>query len=138
MASPDQPFIFSSSSNSVRVAGERWRFCIQSLSECAEACTACEEACAQASRESPDAGLASALRLARACAENCHMTADLLERTGSDGVPSRVQLEACAAACGMFAAECERHASRVAQCHMCAEMCRLAEMLCEEILAFQH
>ena len=52
-----------------------------------------------------------------------------------DAAVTRGQLQACVAACGVCAAECEQHAGMHEHCRVCAEACRECEEACRELLA---
>jgi hypothetical protein len=108
--------------------------CIDACSECAEACTACADACL--GEEGQVDSLVRCIRLDLDCADICTVTGRVVSRqTEYEPGVTRAQLEACVAACGSCAEECERHASPgMEHCRVCGERCRACEQACKELL----
>jgi hypothetical protein len=107
--------------------------CIEACFSCAQSCTACADACLG---ESMLEELVACIRLNLDCADVCAATGNLLSRqTAPDWQLLRAQLEACATACRVCGAECERHADMHEHCRVCAEMCRECEDSCRRLLA---
>ena len=99
---------------------------------CAQACTSCADACVA---EQAVADLRQCIRLNLDCADVCAATGAIASRrTGSNEAVIRRILEACAIACGLCAAECERHAQHHEHCGICAESCRMCETACQQAL----
>lgn len=106
--------------------------CIEECYDCAAACTACADACLG---ESSVQQLTQCIRLNLDCADICATTgAVATRRTGSNEQVIRLMLQACAEACRVCGAECERHASHHEHCRVCAESCRRCEQACQEAL----
>lgn len=107
--------------------------CIDACLECGQACTACADSCLS---EDMVADLTKCIRTNLDCSDICLTTANVLSRhTGYDANITRVVLEACRAACGSCATECEQHAEMHDHCRVCAEACRRCEDACAELLA---
>lgn len=106
---------------------------IDTLIMCSEACTSCADACLS---EDVVGALTTCIRLNLDCADICATTARVLTRqTGFDVSIARTQLEACATACMVCAAECTSHAGVHEHCRVCAEVCGRCERACRELLA---
>ena len=101
------------------------------------ACASCRhKACAGACLgEELVKTLRQCIRLNLDCADICAATGKIAtRRTGSDEETIRRMLEACATACRLCGAECERHAATHEHCRVCAESCRRCEQACREAL----
>ncbi|SMF13106.1 uncharacterized protein DUF326 [Cellulosimicrobium cellulans J34] len=106
---------------------------LDALATCAQACTACADACLA---EDMVADLRRCITTDLSCADVCTATLRVLSRhTGYDAAVTRGQLQACVAACGVCAAECEQHAGMHEHCRVCGEACRTCEEACRELLA---
>lgn len=107
--------------------------CIDACFDCAQACTACADACLS---EDMVAHLRRCITADLNCADICEATGRVLSRqTEYDPELTSVALEACRRACGICAAECERHASMgMDHCRTCAEACRRCEAACARLL----
>jgi hypothetical protein len=93
---------------------------------CAQACVSCADACLA----EPHVGdLRQCIRLDLDCADICFAGGRILtRRTGSNPAVIAAVLEACVTACGLCAAECERHDHE--HCRLCADACRRCETAC--------
>lgn len=110
--------------------------CIEECFVCAQTCIACADACLG---EEMVAELTQCIRLNNDCADVCISTGKVASRrTGSDQEVIRRMLDACATACGLCAAECEKHAERHEHCRICAEACRRCEQACRDALPGIH
>lgn len=106
--------------------------CIEACYRCAQTCTACADACLG---ESMVEELVACIRLNLDCADVCAATGNLLSRqTSANWQLIQAQLRACATACQLCGAECERHADMHEHCRVCAEMCRQCEDACRRLL----
>lgn len=105
--------------------------CIEALFDCAQACTACADACLA---EQDVKEMVRCIRLNQHCADICTATGRILSRQESPEL-ARAMLEACALACRLCGDECERHASHMQHCRVCAEACRRCEAACRHLLA---
>jgi Domain of Unknown Function (DUF326) len=106
--------------------------CVEACGECADACTSCADACLA---EEGVQELRRCIRLDLDCADLCGAVARIVTRqTATELRLLRPALEACIAACGMCADECERHVSHHEHCRVCAEACRRCEQACRELL----
>jgi len=107
--------------------------CIDECGVCAATCTVCADA---SLAEDDVRMLARCLRLCLDCADSCVATGRIVSRqTDRDPATQLAALEACRAACGACADECERHAQHHEHCRLCAEECRRCERACDELLA---
>jgi len=107
--------------------------CIEACFDCAQSCTACADACLG---EQQLQMLIRCIRLNLDCADVCDTTGRLLSRqTEADWGLVRAQLQACATACRVCGAECERHGGHMEHCRLCAESCRRCEEACDRVLA---
>jgi hypothetical protein len=105
--------------------------CIDACDDCAGACVRCADACLA---EDAVADLARCVRGSLDCADICATTSRELSRhAGQDHEITRAFLDACATACRLCAAECERHA-HLEHCRSCAEACRRCEEACRQLL----
>ncbi|MCZ8132191.1 MAG: four-helix bundle copper-binding protein [Steroidobacteraceae bacterium] len=106
---------------------------LEACYDCAQTCTACADACLA---EPAVTQLRQCIRLNLDCADVCGATGALASRrTGSNEALMRTMLEACALACRLCGAECERHARTHAHCRVCADTCRRCERACTEAAA---
>jgi hypothetical protein len=104
--------------------------CIEECFDCAQVCTSCADACLG---EDKVADLTQCIRLDLDCADVCLATGTLASRrTGSNEALMRMMIEACAEACRICGAECERHAGHHEHCRICADSCRRCEEACRE------
>ena len=114
------------------VTGGELAACIEACYGCAQTCTACADACLG---EQDLAMLVRCIRLNLDCATICYTTGEVLSRqTEPDMEIIRAQLEACAAACRVCGAECEKHAHHHQHCAVCAESCKQCEQACNALL----
>jgi hypothetical protein len=96
--------------------------CIEECYSCAQTCTSCADACLA---EKMVNELRQCIRLNLDCADICNVTGRIAtRRTSSDEAMIRRMLDACAAACRLCGAECERHASKHEHCRICADACK--------------
>lgn len=110
--------------------------CIEECYACAQSCTACADACLG---EDSVKDLQQCIRLNLDCADICAASGAIAtRRTGSNEQIMRDMLQTCAAACEVYAGECERHASRHDHCRICAEACRACEQACEDAVKSVH
>jgi|SRR5215475_6818301 len=106
---------------------------ISTCGECAQASTACADA---DMGEKMAADLVKCAQLNLDCADMCETTARVLTRqTGYDYDMIRAVVQACAQACHISAAECDRHAHMHEHCKVCAEVCHRCENVCNDVLA---
>ncbi|MFC0528758.1 four-helix bundle copper-binding protein [Phytohabitans kaempferiae] len=106
--------------------------CIEACFDCAQTCTACADACLA---EEMVAHLVRCASLNLNCADLCTTTGNMLSRpTGFDAVVALRTVQACTAALGACAMECERHSAMHEHCRVCAEACRRAEQACQQLL----
>jgi hypothetical protein len=106
---------------------------IDAAYSCAQTCTSCADAC-MAERMVTD--LRQCIRFNLDCADVCLATATLANRrTGSNEDVIRKMLDACATACLMCGAECQKHAGMHEHCRVCAESCQRCEAACRAALA---
>lgn len=106
---------------------------IEALEDCANTCTQCADACLA---EQDLAMLAKCIRLNLDCADICSATSRVISRqTDYDAKVTRPLIEACIAACASCADECERHASMMEHCRICAARCRACEATCRDLVA---
>lgn len=95
---------------------------------CSLFCTSCADA---SIAEQMD--MRSCIRTCLDCAEVCAAAARLAVRRSSQDIEMlRAQIETCIKACGICAAECERHAHE--HCKLCASMCRECADDCRKAL----
>lgn len=105
---------------------------IAQMHVCAQACTACADACLGEKYVTP---LIACIRTDLDCAEICYATGSVLSRlTQPSRDVIRSQIQACAVACGVCAAECEKHAGMHEHCKLCAAACRSCEKECRNLL----
>lgn len=106
--------------------------CVEACLECVEICNNCADACLS---ETHVASLVRCIRTCLDCAEVCSSTAKILSRlTETDWLLLRSQLQTCAIACKICAAECESHAPHHEHCRICGEVCRECEETCRKLL----
>ena len=105
--------------------------CLQACLDCAQVCVSCADAC---TAESDPKNLVRCIRVNSDCADLCLATARILSRQAEpDAAVIRAAVEGCATACGVCAAECERHGKHMAHCRICAEACRACEAACQTL-----
>lgn len=103
---------------------------IEKMLECAQICQVCADACLA---EEMVAELRQCIRTDLDCADICAVTARLAaRRTGSNEALIVEALRLCERACGLCAAECEKHAEMHEHCRICAETCRACEAACHD------
>jgi hypothetical protein len=104
---------------------------IEACVECAQACTAC------ADDSLADPGvmqLIKSIRLCSDCAVICDTARQVVTRqTERDVDLLRAQLAACAEACRVCGAECQRHAAQHEHHRICAEACHRCEAACDRL-----
>jgi len=107
--------------------------CIEACFACAQSCTACADACLG---EDDVGGLVRCVRLCLDCSDTCVAAGRVVTRqTEFDVGEVRPIVEACAAACGFCADECDRHAHHHKHCRICAEACRRCENACAQLVS---
>ena len=95
-------------------------------------CVACSDACLG---EAHVADLVCCIRTCLDCADVCLASARIVSRlTEPSPMLLEAQLMACAEACRICAAECERHAPAHEHCRVCADACRACERACRALL----
>ena len=105
--------------------------CIVAAYSCAEACNACSDACL--GQENVAAQVAC-IRTNLDCADICLATARVVTRlTATNRELVGAQLRACAQASRLCAGECEKHATHMKHCAICAEACRRCEAACVDL-----
>jgi hypothetical protein len=109
------------------------------LGQCVSACFQCGQASAALADvclgRDDLASLVQCVRLNLACAGICGATGRILARPGEPDLRIlRASLDACALACRICAAECERQIGRVEACRGVAESCRDCEDACLALL----
>lgn len=106
--------------------------CIEECYSCAQSCTSCADACLA---EQMVDQLRQCIRLNLDCADICAAGGSIAtRRTGGNEQLIIATLQACALACRMCGAECERHAGMHEHCRLCAEACRRCEQSCQDAL----
>jgi hypothetical protein len=104
--------------------------CIEECYDCSQTCTSCADACLG---EQGVADMVQCIRSCLDCADVCLATGQAASRrTGSNPELLAAMLGACETACRLCAEECEKHASRMEHCRVCAEACRRCEQACPE------
>jgi hypothetical protein len=107
--------------------------CVEECFRCAATCTSCADACLA---EPNVTELVRCIRLNLDCADVCAATACIVTRqTTGESTFVRDLLLACATACRLCAAECERHAEHHKHCRICAEACNRCEQACQDLLS---
>jgi hypothetical protein len=107
--------------------------CIEACFDCAQSCTACADACLA---EEDVEAVVRCIRRCQDCSDVCGVTGRVLSRqTEPEPGVVRALVEACAAACGACAEECEAHAGHHDHCAVCAQACRRCEEACKALLA---
>ena len=107
---------------------------VESLVACALACTACADASLV---DDAVAGLSTAIRADRDCADSCGVTARMLSRNTGAAPADHVvaQLRSCLLACRASRLECAAHADLHDHCRACADATLAGEQACAEMLA---
>jgi hypothetical protein len=122
--------MISSTPNRALVDGESLAACLDACAACEIACRSCADACLG---EQQIDMLRRCIRLNLDCAAVCASTLDVASRLyEADAGLLRSQLELCARACGLCAAECDKHAHHE-HCKVCAEACRSCEAACQAV-----
>jgi hypothetical protein len=103
---------------------EEFRESIEACYNCATDCLQCENSCLD---EHDVKDMVKCIRLDRDCAETCIFTAKML---ASDTVFFNEISILCAKICDDCADECEKHASHMDHCRICAESCRRCAEAC--------
>lgn len=111
---------------------DRLAAAIAEMNVCAQTCTACADACLG---EKDVAPLVGCIRSDLDCADICNATSAVLSRlTQPSREVIRSLVQACAAACSICAAECDKHASMHEHCKICGAACRSCEKECRNLL----
>lgn len=106
--------------------------CIDIGVACAMACVACADACLG---DAGAAALRRCIHLSLDCADTTTTLSRLLSRFFEpDPSTLRAQLEACARACELCAAECHRYEERD-HCRACGDACTRCEQACRRLLS---
>lgn len=106
--------------------------CLEACMECMETCAACADACLA---EKNADKLKKCIRLNQDCADICDAMCSILSRqTETEWAIIRDMMEAMATCCRMCAEECEKHASMMEFCKICAEACRRCERSCRKMM----
>ncbi len=106
--------------------------CLAACLECEQVCTLCADACLG---EQDVAGLRQCIRLDLDCAEICGAVGRMVARQATPEPQLwRLALEACAETCRACGAECAKHATRMAHCQVCREVCERCEQACRTLL----
>ena len=101
---------------------------LETLGECSITCSICADACLA---EDMVSDLGRCITLDLYCAEICDATAHVIAHTSeADIALFQSGLQHCAEACRACATECEVHASMMAHCRTCAEVCRRTVQAC--------
>ena len=105
--------------------------CIEACVECAQTCTACaDDSLAQAEVTE----LIRSITLCLDCAVVCEATRQVVTRqTERDVDLLRAQVAACAEACRVCGAECQRHAAHHEHHRICADACHRCEAACDRL-----
>jgi hypothetical protein len=106
--------------------------------DCIEACVDCEQVCTACADDSLGqtelAELTKSIALCLDCAVICEATRQVVTRqTEQDLDLLRAQVNACAEACRVCGAECERHAAHHEHHRICAEACHRCEAACTRL-----
>lgn len=105
--------------------------CIEACIECAQACTACTD---DSLAEPAVTQLIESITLCLDCAVTCEATRQVVMRQTERGVGFlRAQVGACAEACRVCSAECQRHAAHLEHHRICAEACHRCEAACDRL-----
>ena len=105
--------------------------CIEACVECAQACTACTD---DSLAEPAVTQLIKSITLCLDCAVICEATRQVVTRqTERDVGLLRAQVGACAEACRVCGAECQRHAAHHEHHRICAEACHRCEAACDRL-----
>jgi hypothetical protein len=124
--------MLASTPNRAGMDGSLMAACLDACATCEIACRSCADACMG---EREVSILRRCIRLDLDCAALCAATIDVGSRLyEADGSVQIVLVELCARACGLCAAECERHAHHE-HCRACAEACRACEAACRKFVA---
>jgi hypothetical protein len=91
-------------------------------------CIHCESACLY---EENVKDMTRCIRLDRECAETCLYAAKML--AADPEFPSDI-LKLCAIACSACGDECEKHASHMEHCRVCAESCKKCAEECRSMV----
>jgi|ERR1700730_5002827 hypothetical protein len=95
---------------------------------CSLMCISCADACIAERMD-----MRQCIRICSDCADVCSAASRLMvRRTAQDLEMLRAQMEACADACRICAAECDRH--DLDHCRLCATMCRECAEDCRKAL----
>ncbi len=101
--------------------------------DCAQTCTSCADACLAEPRVTE---LTQCIRFNLDCADLCAAVGTVAtRRTGSNEAVIQQLLGACELACRLCGEECDRHASHMEHCRVCAETCHACERACAEAAA---
>lgn len=106
--------------------------CVVACYDCSSVCVGCSDACLG---EADVADLVRCIRTCLDCSDVCLAGGRVVSRlTEPSPMLVEAQLMACAEACRVCAAECERHMAMHDHCRVCAEACRVCEQACRALL----
>lgn len=106
---------------------------LDAMTTCAEACTSCADACLDETARIEQ--LRRCISTNLDCADVCTAAARVLTRqTEPPNGLVQAQLHACVLACQVCADECERFASALEYCRICALVCRRCQERCNFLL----
>ena len=104
---------------------------IEACVECAQACTACAD---DSLAEAEVMQLIKSITLCLNCSVICDATRQVATRqTEQDVDILRAQVVACAEACRVCGAECQRHAAHHEHHRICTEACHRCEAACDRL-----
>lgn len=112
---------------------ESLALCVDSCFECAQTCASCADACLNEQERLPH--LVACIQHNLVCADVCAATGLVLSRLSqSGGQTAKAQLQACLTACRACGEECDKHASMMEHCRVCATACQDCARACENLL----
>src|SRR5688500_6224425 len=118
--------------NRARLSERTLAVCVRACAEAELACIACADACLG---EADVARLRKCIRRTLDCADICHATSRVLERTYAEDLDLlELQVKACERACASCAAECHLHEMDHEHCETCGQACRAAEAACRDLV----
>ena len=105
--------------------------CTEACVECAQACSACAD---DSLAEAEVMQFIKSITLCLDCAVICDATRQVVTRqTEHDVDLLRAQVAACAEACRVCGAECQRHAAHHEHHRICGEACHRCEAACDRL-----
>ncbi|HEX2969607.1 MAG TPA: four-helix bundle copper-binding protein [Bacteroidales bacterium] len=107
---------------------EHFEAVIDTLHECAVDCIHCANACLE---EDNVKDLVKCIKLDKECADTCLFTAEML---AGNATLSEEILNLCVKICDSCGDECEKHASHMEHCRICAESCRSCAEECRSLV----